>query len=221
MAVADPKDYLADIIAILRKDTDDKRFLNIVCHGHSVPAGYFANPMVNTLNAYPHLLLEGLKHRFPFSLVNVIVTAIGGENSRSGAKRFEEEVLCHHPKLITIDYGLNDRGIGLEEARSAWTSMIEEALSCDVRLLLMTPTSDITQRPGVPEEEKHPLQEHAQQIRDLAAGYGVGLVDSLAAFGRHQQQSVDLTNLLAWRNHPNRDGHEIVAREILRWFPIA
>jgi len=76
MPIANPKNYLVDIIAILRGDTEDKRFLNIVCHGHSVPAGYFATPIVDTLNAYPHLLLEGLKHRFPFSLVNVIVTAI-------------------------------------------------------------------------------------------------------------------------------------------------
>lgn len=221
MPIANPKDYLVDIIAILRGDTEDKRFLNIVCHGHSVPAGYFATPIVDTLNAYPHLLLEGLKHRFPFSLVNVIVTAIGGENSRSGAQRFEEEVLCHRPKLITIDYGLNDRGIGLEKAKETWTNMIEKGLSQGVKLLLMTPTPDITQRPNVPVNEQRPLQEHAQQIRNLAAEYEVGLVDSLAAFGQYQQQGGDLTNLLSWQNHPNGAGHEIVAREILRWFPIA
>jgi len=219
--VANTKDYLADIISILRGDTDEKRFLNIVCHGHSVPAGYFANPMIDTINAYPHVLFEGLKHRFPFSLVNVIVTAIGGENSRSGAKRFAEEVLCHRPKLITIDYGLNDRGIGLEEAKTAWISMIEEGLSHEVKMLLMTPTPDITQRPDVPEEERRPLQEHAQQVRDLASEYEVGLVDSLAAFEQYQQQPADLTDLLAWQNHPNKYGHAIVAREILRWFPIA
>ena len=221
MPVANTKDYLADIISILRGDTDEKRFLNIVCHGHSVPAGYFANPMIDTLNAYPHLLFEGLKHRFPFSLVNVIVTAIGGENSRSGAKRFAEEVLCHRPKLITIDYSLNDRRIGLEEAKTAWISMIEEGLSHEVKMLLMTPTPDITQRPDTPDEEQKPLQEHAQQVRDLASEYEVGLVDSLAAFEQYQQQPADLTDLLAWRNHPNKYGHAIVAREILRWFPIA
>jgi acyl-CoA thioesterase-1 len=219
--VANKKDYLADIISTLRADRDERRFLNIVCHGHSVPAGYLANPMIDTLNAYPHLLFEGLKHRFPFSFVNVIVTAIGGENSRSGAKRFAEEVLCHRPRLITIDYSLNDRGIGLEEAKTAWVSMIEEGLSHEVKMLLMTPTPDITQRPDVPDEERLPLQEHAQQVRDLAAEYEVGLVDSLAAFEQYQRQPADLTDLLAWRNHPNKYGHAIVVREILRWFPIA
>ncbi len=221
MSVANPQDYLANITAILRNDTDDKRFLNIVCHGHSVPAGSFANPMVDTLNAYPHVLLEGLKHRFPFGIVNVIVTAIGGENSVSGARRFEAEVLCHLPRVITIDYALNDRGAGLEKAKTAWISMIEEGLSQKVKILLMTPTPDITQRQNVSETERRPLQKHAQQIRDLAAQYEVGLVDSLAAFERHQHQLGTLTNLLSWRNHPNRAGHEIVVQEILRWFPIA
>ena len=221
MPVANHRDYLSDIIPILRRDVEDNRFQNIVCHGHSVPAGYFANPMIDTLNAYPHLLLEGLKHRFPFSLVNVIVTAIGGENSVNGDKRFEEEVLCHRPKVVTIDYCLNDRGIGLEKAKAAWISMIEKGLSKGVKLLLMTPTPDITQRITATEELKRPLQEHAQQIRDLAEEYEVGLVDSLAVFEKYQESGGDLMNLLAWQNHPNKIGHNMVAMETLRWFPIA
>jgi acyl-CoA thioesterase-1 len=197
MPVADHKDYLSDVVPILRRDVENNRFQNIVCHGHSVPAGYFANPMVDTLNAYPHILFEGLKRRFPFSLVNVIVTAIGGENSVNGEKRFEAEVLCHDPKVITIDYCLNDRGVGLEKARAAWTGMIEKGLSRGVKMLLMTPTPDITQRPEAIEKQGCPLQEHAQQVRELAAEYEVGLVDSLAAFEKYQESGGDLTNVLA------------------------
>ena len=35
--------------------------------------------------------------------VNVIVTAIGGENSLSVSIRFEKDVLCHNPDVVTID----------------------------------------------------------------------------------------------------------------------
>lgn len=87
MSVADRSLYLSEICQILRTHWPDNRSVNIVCHGHSVPAGYFATPMVDTMNAYPHLLHAGLKHRFPFAVINVIVTAIGGENSKSGADR--------------------------------------------------------------------------------------------------------------------------------------
>ena len=68
MTVANPKDYLADIVTVLRGDTNDMRFLNVVCHGHSVPAGYFASPIVDTVNAYPYLLLGSLKHRFQITM---------------------------------------------------------------------------------------------------------------------------------------------------------
>jgi acyl-CoA thioesterase-1 len=130
MNIADRSSYLREICQMLGTHWPANRTVNVVCHGHSVPAGYFATPMVDTMNAYPHLLHVGLKHRFPFAVMNVIVTAIGGENSESGAARFEQEVLCHRPDVITIDYGLNDRSIGLERARASWSRMIDASRAC-------------------------------------------------------------------------------------------
>jgi acyl-CoA thioesterase-1 len=220
MPIPDPRRYLSDVVAILMAQWPNNRAVNVICHGHSVPAGYFATPMVDTFKAYPHLLHRGLKHRFPFALLNVIVTAVGGEHSESGACRFERDVLCHRPDVVTIDYGLNDRGIGLERAEAAWRRMIERTLSHDVRVLLLTPTADVTQRPNATSEERKLLQEHAAQIRELASEYGLGLVDSLAAFERYLEEDGDLSDLLSWTNHPNRRGHELVAQQLLRWFPI-
>lgn len=219
MAIAAPHTYLADLVQLLNTHWPENRAVNIVCHGHSVPSGYFATPMVDTFNAYPHLLHRALKHRFPFAVINVIVTAIGGENSQSGAQRFADQVLCHRPDVVTIDYGLNDRGIGLDAAREYWTAMIEQTQQANARLILLTPTADATQRSSVPSEERQLLQDHAQQIRQLADDYGIGLADSLAAFQTYAQ-TADLGDLLSWSNHPNRQGHELVARELLRWFPI-
>ena len=177
--------------------------------------------MVDTFNAYPHLLHRGLKERFPFAVINVIVTSIGGENSESGAERFERDVLCHNPDVITIDYGLNDRGIGLEKAAICWRSMIEKALDRHVRILLMTPTADMSCVRDEVAEEWNLLKMHASQICSLADEYVLGLVDSLAAFEKYTQTAGDITDLLSLANHPNRRGHEIVARELLRWFPVA
>lgn len=36
--------YLSPIIDELAKRWPDNRTVNIVCHGHSVPSGYFATP---------------------------------------------------------------------------------------------------------------------------------------------------------------------------------
>lgn len=210
--------YLRDIVNLLLVHWPENRAVNVVCHGHSVPAGYFATPVVDTFHAYPHLLHVKLKERFPAAVINVIVTAIGGENSVQGAARFEEEVLCHRPDVITIDYGLNDRGVGLERAETAWRSMIEKALKRDVKVILLTPTSDSTQRLDATAEEKQPLLDHAGQIRRLARQYDLALVDSLAVYERYATEQGSLTDLMSWSNHPNFKGHDIVAEDLLRWF---
>lgn len=82
-----------------------------------MPAGYFAKPNVDTLQAYPQILLRKLKAVNPFAVINVIVTAIGGEYSLSGSERYEREVLPPVPDVVTIDNGLNDRGLGLERRK--------------------------------------------------------------------------------------------------------
>ena len=219
MTIADKRSYLANTIEVLKCQWPANRAVNVVCHGHSVPAGYFATPMVDTFNAYPHLLHTGLKHRFPFAVVNVIVTAVGGEHSASGAERFERDVLCHRPDVITIDYGLNDRGVGLDRARLSWQQMVEQALVCGVKVILLTPTADATQGPTYTGGDRAALAEHAAQIRQLASDLETGLADSLSAFQAYQRTG-DLSDLLSWSNHPNRNGHDLVARELLRWFPI-
>jgi lysophospholipase L1-like esterase len=220
MSAAQQETYLATTVEMLKKHHPENRAVHIVCHGHSVPAGYFATPLVDTFNAYPHLLHLGLKRRYPFAVINVIVTAIGNEDSGTGVERFADEVLCHRPDVVTIDYGLNDRRIGLDKARAAWSRMIEAGLAAGVRLILLTPTPDTTQTPSYRGADRLRLVEHAEQIRRLADEYEVGLVDSLEAFQAYMETG-DISDLLSWSNHPNRRGHEIVARELLRWFPMS
>lgn len=217
MSIANSSSYLSDVVSQLKRQWPDNRAVNIVCHGHSVPAGYFATPMVDTFNAYPHLLHVALKQRFPFAVVNVIVTAIGGENSGAGCERFARDVLTHRPDVVTMDYGLNDRGMGLTDAATAWRKMIEQALAASCKVILLTPTFDVTCRAGDTGADRGELARHADQIRQLAAEYAVGLADSSAAFSQYMQGG-ELDDLLSWPNHPNRRGHELVAQQLMRWF---
>jgi acyl-CoA thioesterase-1 len=214
---AEPQTYLADVSKELAKSWPTNRTVNIVCHGHSVPAGYFRTPDVRTFDAYPFLLHRGLNERFPHAVINVIVTAKGGENSESGAKRFKRDVLSLRPDVVTVDYALNDRPIGLARAEKAWRTIIEMALACRIKVILLTPTPDLAAHLNDPAD---PLNRHAEQIRRLAAEYHVGLVDSLAQFQRVVHSGGNLRDLMAQGNHPDRLGHELVAAELLKWFPV-
>ncbi len=217
--IPDKEQYLLELLVSLGTPWPDNRTVNIVCHGHSVPAGYFATPLVNSLQAYPQLLLAGLKERFPNALINVIVSAKGGENSESGSSRLAGDVLNHKPDLVTIDYALNDRGIGLERAGHAWRQMIETLLANQVKVILMTPTLDLlTRRTGDPLWSAE-LPLHAAQVVRLAEEYQVALADSYRAFNDYLERGGELADLLSHVNHPNVLGHTLVARELLRWFP--
>lgn len=214
--VADPATYLAEFSAAAQVVWPKNRTLTVVCHGHSVPAGYFKTPEVRPLESYPHLLRAELAKRFPHAVINVIVTAIGGENAEQGAARFERDVLSLRPDVVLIDYVLNDRGPGLEPAARAWRAMIAAAQARGIKVLLLTPTPDTASKWR---EREDPLQQHAAQVRALAAERGVGLVDSLAAFERFVADGGEIAAAMAQRNHPNAQGHALVAREIARWFP--
>ena len=74
---ANRRDYLKGAVDLMETEWPKNRTIRIVSHGHSVPAGYFKTPHVDSLNAYPHLLHMGFKDAFPHAVINVIVTAIG------------------------------------------------------------------------------------------------------------------------------------------------
>jgi len=211
--IADQKTYLAELAQDLQVKWPKNRVINIVCHGHSVPAGYFETPVVDSFNAYPHLLHHELKARAPFAVMNVVVTAVGGESSDRGAERFDRDVLSLNPEVVTIDYALNDRRLGLKKARKAWVSMIKAAKSKGVKVLLLTPTGDLSAKMNDPNDL---LNQHAEQIRALAKEYKVGLVDSMKSFTNYQGA---LKELMSQVNHPNRKGHDLVVKELLKWFP--
>ena len=213
---ATQRDYLTDVVTELKKEWPANRMIEVVCHGHSVPAGFFKTPEIQAQNAYPNLLKIGLNQRFPHAVINVTVTAIGGENSISGEKRFARDVLARHPDVVTIDYSLNDRGHNKETVHQAWISMIKQAKAQNIKVILLTPTPDQSAKMDDPND---PINLQANDVREIAMEQGVGLVDSLSEFKKAIKTGATLPSLMSQVNHPNREGHKIVAKELIKWFP--
>ncbi|MBC8769530.1 SGNH/GDSL hydrolase family protein [Arenibacter sp. BSSL-BM3] len=213
--IATPSDYLKDIKEQLDKKWPENRTINLVFHGHSVPAGYFRTPDVNTLDSYPFQLLKRIKEQYPFAVVNIINTSIGGENSVSGAQRFESEVLNHKPDVLFLDYALNDTGVGLAISYDAWNKMISKALKKGIKIILLTPSPD--QRINIM-ETNNVLEQHKNQIRQLAEENGVGLVDSYLLFQEKIIEGDSISKFMSQVNHPNADGHQIIANGIFNYF---
>ena len=215
VGIASSSGYLDQLVIDLQKEWPKNRRIHLLFHGHSVPAGYFATPIVRTLDAYPHLLLQKLGERFPTATIDVSVTAIGGENSEQGAARFAQDVLPTKPDVVFIDYALNDRRIGLERAEKAWRHMIDAARAQKISVVLLTPTLDLHETDL---SETAPLMQHRASIQGLASEYQIPCVDSYDAMQRLVKQGTDPQSLMSQFNHPNRRGHEVVADLLVQLF---
>ncbi|ANQ51665.1 SGNH/GDSL hydrolase family protein [Flammeovirga sp. MY04] len=211
----DEKHYIDDIKVELVKTWPKNRAINLVFHGHSVPAGYFNTPNVRTMQAYPNVVLGELKEQYPYAVINVIKTCIGGENSVSGAKRFESDVLIHKPDVLFIDYVLNDLSLDMTKTYEAWEFMILKAKERDIKVILLTPTAD--KRYDILSDETT-IAKHRLQIIELAKKHEVGLVDSYQAFRDEVSKGTELNSLMSQVNHPNEKGHQLVVKEIMKFF---
>ena len=144
-----------------------------------------------------------------------------GTNSRTGGPTHNHGrsllrklgLLLLYPQALRMK--LNDRRIGLARAETAWRSMITNALARHIKVILLTPTPDTASKLDDPND---PLNLHAALVRRLAAEYHVALADSLAAFNGEIAKGAQLKDLMSQSNHPNRRGHELVARELSRLF---
>jgi acyl-CoA thioesterase-1 len=213
-SISNPSNYLSDIKKEFIKEWPNNRTINLVFHGHSVPAGYFKTPDVNTFDSYPYQVLKQLKNKYKFAVINVINTSIGGENSVSGQKRFEAEALNHQPDIIFIDYALNDRGVGLEDSRKALEKMIVRAKQEGIKIILLTPSPDLDINLL---ENNNELEKHSNQITALAKKYNIGLADSYSRFKEIKAECNCLDDYMSQSNHPNAKGHSIIAKEIMKW----
>ena len=192
------------------------RAINLVFHGHSVPAGYHKTPEVKPFESYPHLLHQELTRRFPDAVIHVIITAIGGENSIPGDRRFERDVLTHKPDVIFIDYALNDRRQDEAKVEAAWRSMVRKAKEKNIPVILLTPTGDSSADLPNPED---PLCQRAQLVRRVAEAESVPLADVFSAWRAEVDKGTPQTDLLSQINHPNLRGHQLAAGVLGRFFP--
>lgn len=212
--------YLSSICTELKKCWPDNKRITVVCHGHSIVCGYAAENTLKPLDAYPQLLLGRLADIFPHGVVSVITTAIGGENSVEGAKRFERDVLSHRPDIITIDYGRNDMFLSPEEIEKAWSEMTRAAVSYGARVILITPATDCGTVYYDPQKRKASDEEISNIIRKVAQKYKVGLADAHGAFEALIKAGHKRTEYMVSPNHINRKGHEIVTETIIENFDI-
>ena len=138
--------------------------------------------------------------------------------------RFETDVLAHHPDLVTIGFGTNDAHIDskveggpsripVSKFEENLVFMIDALRANNIKIILITP--NILGR-KYDEFQNDRLKKYVRVMRKLARKHKLGLVDNFKTFSAYRKQGQEkLEALLLDGVHPNDQGHEIIAGELL------
>ncbi len=162
---------------------------------------------------------------------------IGGNTTRDAKKRFERDVLRRKPRIVVMQFGINDAAVDvwkkppatearvpLAEFESNLRGMIEQARAQGAKIILMTTnplawTDKLKElycrapyRPDDPDGFDVPvLSRYNEVVRQLAKELSVPLVDVHAAYPSYAaKHNTSVDQLLLDGMHPKDQGHQLV-----------
>lgn len=185
------------------------------------------------LTVYSSLLAERLRAELGRS-VEVINAGVPADTTRKAAARFARDVLAQNPRLVIIQFGINDATTDVwknppetkprvpkDEYRKNLANFLESCRQRGIHVVLMTPNSvhwsdrmlELYGRP--PYDRTNPdgfnlnLRPYAEVMRQLAAATNTPLVDVMQAHDANARAGGP--SLVSDGVHPNEQGHQLVA----------
>ena len=166
------------------------------------------------------------------STLSVYNAGVGSNTTKNARDRFAREVLAHKPRVVVIQFGLNDAAVdvwkqppatasrvSLAEYEQNLRGMIATLRDNHVKPVLMTTnptrwTAKLRELygkpPYLPEEpdgfDAPVLARYNEAVRTLARQLNVPLVDVHAAFTTKEPNELLLDGM-----HPNDAGHQLIA----------
>jgi lysophospholipase L1-like esterase len=172
----------------------------------------------------------------------VVNAGAGGNTTRDALQRLEQDVLRHRPRLLALQFGINDSAVDVWKHPPATTArvplpeyldnlrtMVRSARTQGIQVILMTPnplrwTPKLKALYGKPPYdpatedgfESATLRPYVVALRHLATELKLPLVDIHAAYPAFAiQHQISMDALLLDGMHPNDLGHQLVAERLL------
>ena len=174
--------------------------------------------------------------------LRVANAGVGGNTTADARARFERDVLARHPRIVVMQFGINDAcmriykkppetacRVSLADYEENLRAMIGAARAHGIKVVLMTTnplrwTDELRgyygRAPYLPESvdgfESPFLSHYNECVRRLAAELRVPLVDINAVFlGAARRSGQPVEHWLLDGMHPNDDGHQLVTDALL------
>ena len=184
-------------------------------------------------SGYADMVNTAITAIYPEKNIEIYNTGISGNSSYELYNRFDSDVMEFKPSLVTMMIGINDVERYVKNSLSGadketldflsypsyeerMRQMIEKVLNFSSELILITPfylefdCCDIRRKT---------CNEYADTVRFLAKEYGLKLLDTQKHFDEFLVKA-PYTLLSADKIHPNKIGHHIIAKELLKLIEI-
>ena len=151
---------------------------------------------------------------YPMSKITEVNATIGGTGSKPGIFRMDEDVLCHAPDLLFIEFAVNDSDIpGCEEYEEAMIRrVLKNSPKTDI-VLVLTCTQRIFERILCGD-----YPDSFRSYRVLAEHYGIPLIDIGEEINtRIRAGEGDYMTYTKDSVHPNDLGHTMLAAAAIRF----
>ena len=201
--------------------------INIVALGDSVTFGAFEDHAHDFDAVYWNQLHQMLKAYGSCVTVNMLQAGFGGITAGWALKNLDRHVLCHHPDLVIVCYGLNDVNWPLETFVDSLGAIFDRCLEAGSQVIYMTPNMMNTVVPeGVPPtyyglktaryQNEGRVDEFMDAARQVAKERNIPVCDCYAIW-KEMSKTQDINLLLANNcNHPIREMHTLFARELYK-----
>ena len=197
--------------------------INIVLFGDSVSHGAVSG-YNDYENVYWNVLKKKLNQFRDYMPVNMINASIGGTSAHRSVPRMERDVICHHPDLVIVCFGLNDVNGELKYFTAALTKIFSRCKETGSDVIFMTPNMLNTY---VADDTCENIKDYAavtagfqnsgkmdmfmDAAREIAKEMDVPVCDCYAKW-KEIAKTEDITMLLANRiNHPTSEMHNLFA----------
>lgn len=185
------------------------------------------------VTVYTALLAEAFPH------VKFLNKGVGGNTTTMAAERFSADVLAHQPKVVVIQFGINDSAVdvwkkppatesrvSLDDYEKNLRSFVTQLQANGSKVIFMTPNQTrwspklrklyghAPYDPNSPQGFTKVLQTYAERMRSVARDMNVPLVDIYAEYDAAELKNSPCEDLLLDGMHPSSKGHALVAEKL-------
>ena len=188
-------------------------------------------------HAYHTYITKIFSLLYPNVPINIINAGDDGGGAPAGLLRLERDVLCHHPDLTVVSFGLNDvhhdiqsytealEGIflRLKEAGSEVIYMTENMMNTEMSVhLAKDERTQTTAQKTMQLQNDGVLKEFFERGKEVARRCGVTVCDVHTLWETMAQNGVSTTDLLSNNiNHPIREMNWLFAMELVKTMFLA